>query len=189
MNDRNGGDILIFFGSPRPHGDTAALVDILMEELPGRCTLVDCWREDIHPCTDCRACRSQRGCAVEDGMQEIYRRIETCEGIVIASPVWFSGLTGRLLDTASRFQRYYSARAFRQEELIRRSGKGGMILVGGGNGSPENAMYTAGMLLRQLNIRDRYPPVLSMRTDTVPAAEDGSAIQAVRGLAEFLKRG
>ena len=64
-----------------------------------------------------------------------------------------------------------------------------MILVGGGNGSPENAMYTAGMLLRQLNIRDIYPPVLSMRTDTVPAAEDGSAIQAVRGLAEFLKRG
>ena len=45
------------------------------------------------------------------------------------------------------------------------------------------------MLLRQLNIRDRYPPVLSMRTDTVPAAEDESAIQAVRGLAEFLKRG
>lgn len=80
---------LIFSGSPHRHGDTTALVDALLEELQGETTLVSPYFDDLQPCVDCRACWEMPGCAIEDGMREVYRCVETYDNIVIASPLYF----------------------------------------------------------------------------------------------------
>ena len=119
-------------------------------------------------------------------MQEVYRYIETCENIVIASPIYYAELTGKLLDTASRFQLYYSARSFRREDPGIAPKRGGVILAGGGDGDPKRPYATAKILLRQLNVREIFPLVCSHATNTLPAGEDGEALRAVRELAAFL---
>ncbi len=177
---------LIFNGSPRKQGDTAALLRVLTDSLAGEYRIVDCYRADISPCIDCRVCRRERRCAVQDGMQEVYRYIETCENIVIASPIYYAELTGKLLDTASRFQLYYSARSFRREDPGIAPKRGGVILAGGGDGDPKRPYTTAKILLRQLNAREIFPLVCSHATNTLPAGEDGEALRAVRELAAFL---
>ena len=177
---------LIFNGSPRKRGDTAALLGVLTGELRGDVRVVDCYRADISPCVDCRACRREKKCVLPDAMQELYPEIEECTGLVIASPIYYGELTGRLLDVASRFQVYYSARAFRGEDPGIGPKKGGVILVGGGDGDPKRALATARILLRQLNAAEIFSPVVSHKTNTVPAGEDGEAVAAVRGLAAFL---
>ena len=177
---------LIFNGSPRKKGDTAALLRILKESLRGEYREVDCYREDISPCIDCRSCRKELKCVLNDGMQEIYRYIEECDNVVIASPIYYSELSGKLLDAASRFQMYYSARYFRREEPGIRQKKGGVILVGGGDGDPKRAYATAKILLRGLNAKEIFPLVCSHGTNTLPAAEDEEAVRAVGKLAEFL---
>ena len=180
---------LILNGSPRKNGDTAALLRILDRELAGEKRTVDCYRADIAPCVDCRACRKAKRCVIDDAMQEIYRYAEDCDNVVVASPVYFSGLTGKLLDVASRFQVYYSARVFLGADPGLRSKRGGVILAGGGDGRPDGAFVTAKLLLRQLNAREIFPLVCSRNTNALPAAEDAEAAAGVRELAAFLNAG
>ncbi len=180
---------LILNGSPRKNGDTVSLIRILREELLGEVRVVDCYRADISPCIDCRSYRRERSCVLKDDMQEVYRYTEECGSLVIASPIYYAELTGRLLDVASRYQLYYSARAFRGEDPGLRPKKGGVILVGGGDGDPQRPFRTAKILLRQLNTKEIFPLVCSHGTNTLPAAEDVSAVRAVRELAAFLNEG
>lgn len=180
---------LILNGSPRKDGDTAALIRALTGELTGEVVVFDCCGAPVAPCADCRRCAREPGCAIRDGMADLDRIIRACGNAVIASPVWFSELTGPLLTVASRFQTYYCARRFRHEETEIRIKRGGVILTGGGDGDPKKALSTAEGLLRMINVRLFHPPVMSLRTDTLPAAEDPSAAEAVKSLAMFLNGG
>ena len=80
---------LILNGSPRKNGDTAALLRILDRELAGEKRTIDCYRADVSPCVDCRACWREKRCVIDDAMQEIYRYVEDCDNVVVASPFIF----------------------------------------------------------------------------------------------------
>ncbi len=56
-------------------------------------------------------------------MQETYKYIEECDNILIASPIYFSELTGALLNIGSRLQTYFCARFFRKEKPIKKAKK------------------------------------------------------------------
>lgn len=179
---------LIFFGSPRRGGNTAALLELLCRDLKGEVKLVDAYRADISPCIDCRVCRKEPGCAIDDGMREIYESIEECDNVVIASPIYFSELTGKLLDVGSRLQTYFCSTVLRGEELPGKPKRGGVILCGGGTGSVDKAYSTALRLMHYMNCGDVYPVVSSHSTDSRPAAEDEGALAALAGLAKYLNR-
>ena len=98
---------LILNGSPRVHGDTVSLINLLIKSLYGEYLVVDAYKSNISPCRDCRYCWENPGCAIKDEMQVIYSYIEDCDNIVIASPLYFSELTGKLLDLGSRLQTYF----------------------------------------------------------------------------------
>ena len=177
---------LILFGSPRKNGDTAALTEILCRDLVGGYRLIDVYSADISPCIDCRACRTRPGCVLDDAMNEVYDCLTCCENIVIASPVYFAELTGRMLDAASRLQTLFSARRFRGEKPEIRPKRGGVILVGGGSGGADRAFETAKLIMRQMNCRDVFDPVCSPNTDLLPAREDEKALAQLSKLTAFL---
>lgn len=179
---------LIINGSPRPGGDTVSLIRRLEEGLAGECKVVDAYRCDISPCVDCRACREHSGCAIQDGMQEVYPYIQACDNIVIASPIYFSEVTGRVLDVCSRLQTYFCARFYRGETPIPKAKRGAVILVGGGDGKPDRAYSTACTLLRQMNCRDIHPLVCSHNTDRQPAVEDAQALAGIAGIVQFFNQ-
>lgn len=89
-----------------------ALIGALCAALPGEVKRIDAYRANVQPCTGCRHCRTQVGCAIDDGMQEIYRDIAVADCIVLASPVYFSCLTGPLMSLLSRLQVFYTAQRF-----------------------------------------------------------------------------
>ena len=180
---------IIFNGSPRPQGDTVSLLERLKTQLPGTVTQVDAYRCGIAPCVDCRYCWTHIGCAMQDDMQWLYREIEDADCIVIASPVYFSELTGKLLDVMSRLQMYYCARAFQGQRLITKPKRGAVILVGGGDGAPDRAHDTARMLLRQMNCTAVHPLVVSHNTNNAPAVSDRQALDGVDSIARFLQEG
>lgn len=183
---------LIFDGSPRKNGDTAALIAAFTEKLVGEYTVIRAYdRLDISPCLDCRYCWDHPGCALQDGMQEIYRLIEESDCIVIASPLYYSELTGPLLSLLSRLQVYYCARKFQGIRLIKRPKCGAVLLAGGGDGGPEQAIRTAKMLLRSMGAGEIADPVMSLHTNEIPAREDRAALESAGQLGgalhEFMK--
>ena len=176
---------LILNGSPRANGDTASLIKELTKKLPGEYEIVNAYQCDVSPCVDCRYCWEHPGCAIADEMQEIYDYIQECDNILIASPVYFSELTGKLLDLGSRLQTYYCATFFRKEKPIPKEKKGAVILVGGGDGHMEKAYSTARTLLHHMNCQSIHDLVSSHNTNTIPAVDDPIALQGIDSIINF----
>lgn len=177
---------LIINGSPRKGGETVSLINKLTEQLNGEYKILNACYTSISPCVDCRYCWSNDSCAINDEMAEIYDYIETCDNVVIASPIYFSQPTGKLLDVCSRFQTYFSEKHFRNQTPIINSKKGAVILVGGGDGNPQKAYDTLSGILRHINVTDIYKLVGSFNTNELPATEDVQALKNINGLIEFL---
>lgn len=179
---------LIFNGSPRKNGDTVSLLKILTQELEGETMQVNAYSCGISPCVDCRFCWKQKGCRIDDKMQEVYEYLKDCDNVLIASPVHFSELTGCLLGVLSRLQACYCARIFCGEEMIPKEKRGAVLLVGGGDGTPDRACHTARTLLHQMRCVEIYPLVCSHGTNERPAAADEEALCGVRGITAFFNR-
>ena len=101
---------LIFSGTPRKNGDTMTLVNEFISHLEGEYKIIDAYDCNIKPCIDCRYCWKSAGCSLNDEIQDVYNYIEECDNILIASPLYFSELTGKLLAITSRLQTYFCAR-------------------------------------------------------------------------------
>ena len=177
---------LILNGSPHANGDTAVLISALREHLHGEVTQIDCYRANISPCTDCRWCTKNPGCAIRDEMQNIYPIIESCDNIVIASPVYFSLPTAPVLSVCSRIQTYFCASFFRKSPVPIKPKRGGILLAGGGSGSAAPAEETARRILKYMKAKQIGPVVASLATDRIPAREDASVPEQAKSLAAFL---
>lgn len=178
---------LIFNGSPRKKGDTKSLIELLLKDLPGDYKIVDAYHSGIKSCVDCRWCWSNTGCCIKDDMQEIYNDIQECDNILIASPIYFSELTGELLALASRLQTYFSAKYIRKEIPIEKCKKGAVILVGGSFGTIEKPFHTACDLLKLMNAKEIHPVVYSLYTDKTPALDNEEVLKGVKEIVEFFK--
>ncbi len=177
---------LILNGSPRENGDTVNLINKLTEKLNGEYMIINAYYANISPCIDCRYCWSNDGCSISDEMSETYKYIFDCDNIVIASPIYFSQPTGKLLDVCSRFQIYFTEKYFRNNATEIKPKKGAVILVGGGDGNPVKAYETLCGILHHVNVTDIFSLVGSFNTNEKPASEDGEVAKKIDDLAKFL---
>lgn len=177
---------LIINGSPKKNGDTQALIDAFVSGLSGEYRIVS--RGDgISPCVDCRYCWKHDGCAVKDAMQAVYDYLADCDAVVLASPVWFSSLSGPALDIGSRFQTYFARKFFRHLPSPLKPKRGVILLVGGQPGTEVGPIANAKTVLGLANIaKDDITVVTSMDTDHIPAALDTAALKAARSAAQAL---
>ena len=176
---------LILNGSPRNQGDTANWLNVFTAHLSGEYMQIDAYRCDISPCTDCRYCWKQPGCSIRDQMQEVYAYIDTCERVLIASPVYFSELTGPLLSVASRLQTYYCATKFRNQPVDIAPKKGGIFFVVFVDGSLKTARITATILLRQMNAVQIAPLASYHNSNEIALKDFEPGLQSAKGMAEF----
>ena len=176
---------LIINGSPRVNGDTVSLINIVRKNIVAECKVLNAYMCNISPCIDCRYCWENCGCAILDEMQEIYDYIQVCDNILIASPIYFSELTGKLLDVGSRLQTYFCARFFRKEEVILKPKKGAVVLIGGGDGHMDKAYETACILLHHMNCYNIHEMVFSHNTNTRPAVDDEQVLIGIHSIINF----
>ncbi|WMJ86316.1 flavodoxin family protein [Anaerocolumna sp. MB42-C2] len=180
---------LILNGSPRKNGDTVSLINKVLDKLDGEYKIVNAYDSGISPCIDCRYCWSNTGCRKLDGMQEVYNYIQVCDNILIASPIYFSELTGALLNIGSRLQTYFCAKYFRKEELHIKPKRGAVIVVGGGDGAIDKPYDTACCLLHHMNAYDITQVTYSFSTNSKPAIEDEIALAGVNNIIRFFNGG
>ena len=100
--------IVVLMGSPRQDSNTAALVEAFKKgaESKGNEVIVkNIAKMNIKPCVACEYChtKGEGACIQKDDMQEIYPVLAEAEGVVIASPIYYFGLTGQAETALSRF--------------------------------------------------------------------------------------
>ena len=104
-------NILIFNGSPRKGGNTDLLLASLgagIEQSGFQAEYINLPELAIHPCTGCGHCESEGHCIFADDMTALYAKIETAQRIVIASPIYFYGVTAQTKAFIDRCQVLWS---------------------------------------------------------------------------------
>jgi multimeric flavodoxin WrbA len=174
---------LIINGSPRKNGDTMSLINEMTKYLNGELKLINTYYDKISPCIDCRYCWKNDGCSINDEMQEVYKLLNEVDNVILASPLYFSELTGQLLSFASRLQYFYVSRRIRRDTHFKLKKKNGVfILTGGGDLVTEPAMKTANILFGQMNVKS-IGTVFSLKTNDMPAKDDREALSKAREFA------
>lgn len=92
--------ILVLSGSPRRDGNTGQLVDAFVQSASKKheVEVVSILDYAVNPCTGCNACFIREGntCCQNDDMAEIYEKLKTADTLVVASPVYFYGISAQL---------------------------------------------------------------------------------------------
>jgi len=89
-------NVLGLIGSPREHGNTATLVNAILEsaaENGAETKVYHLSKMDLKPCKGCMSCRSEGKCIIEDDMQELYKELLSADALVIGSPIYMWEVT------------------------------------------------------------------------------------------------
>jgi multimeric flavodoxin WrbA len=100
--------ITVLNGSPRPKGNTAALIEAFKagaESAGHEVTVLQVGTMNIGGCKGCEYCHTKGNgtCVQKDDMQQVYPALAEAEMVVLASPVYYFGFTGQLQCAVSRF--------------------------------------------------------------------------------------
>lgn len=91
--------VLGIYGSPRKKGNTDLMLDAFLEgAAAGGAEVERVYVRDlvIQGCLACGYCDDKGVCVQKDAMTEVYPLMDRAERIVVASPVYFYGVTGQL---------------------------------------------------------------------------------------------
>ena len=135
--------IVILNGSPRRNGNTSALVKAFTEgaESAGH-TVTEFFLDsmNIHGCKGCFGGHSSKECPCvqRDDMNKIYPVVRECDGIVLASPLYYWNMSGQIRTAIDRL--------FALEEgdgnLLRGHGKASALLMAAeGHGFEDVLVY------------------------------------------------
>lgn len=94
--------VVIFNGSPRPHGNTARVIGKIcekMKEYGVDTEAIQVGSHVIHGCRGCGWCRKSLcgKCVIEEDPVNLWiDKMIRADGILLASPIYFSGITGQM---------------------------------------------------------------------------------------------
>ena len=147
-------NILVLNGSPRPNGNTAQMINAFREGAVAsgnKVDVINVCRKKIAGCLACEYCHTKGGgqCVQKDDMQEVYDLLKDAEMLVLASPVYYHGISGQLKCAIDRF--YAAAYPEKPAHLS----KVAMFLSSGDPDMYEGAMFSYnGDFLGYLKLED-----------------------------------
>ena len=176
---------LVIKGSPRAKGDSMTLVYEMIKHLQGEVTIIDVYDKKISHCTDCRYCWTNRGCAIKDGMEDVYRLLNEVDNVILSSPIYFYELSGGLFNFSSRLQLMFTSEYFRKDDEFKLKQKHGVVVLSAGGDVKDlegRALRSANIMLKHMCAKS-IGTVKSMNTNEVPAGEDLIALKEAREMA------
>ncbi len=159
--------ILVLNGSPRPKGNTKHMIEAFRDGAVAsghQVDVVDVCKKKISGCIACEYCHTKGNgtCIQKDDMQEIYALLQEANMLVIASPIYYHGISGQLKCTIDRF--YAVAYPIKPRHLT----KTALILSSGDPDMYDGALFSyKGDFLDYLGLED-------MGVFTSYGAENGS---------------
>lgn len=164
--------LLLISGSPRRH-TSVSLVDLIergAREAGVRTQRFQLCEKRVNPCIGCNACaktgecvfarrRTPSGTQFIDDYLELTEMIESCDGLAVVAPVYFTGPTAQLKALYDRFQPYWARKYVIGEPFPPR--RPAQLFIIGAGGDPHgnepmttisrSALQIAGFELEKVN--------------------------------------
>ena len=128
--------IIAFQGSPRKDGNTDLLLSAALKEVSTdnhQVTFFTLNEMNIKPCQNCGGCENTGTCVISDDMERVYDAIREADRIILASPIFFFGLSAQTKAMIDRCQAFWC-----EKYLLKNSipagpfGRKGLLLLVGG---------------------------------------------------------
>ncbi len=114
--------ILGLVGSPRKGSNTDLLVSAVLEgagKNKHAAEKVYLYGVDIAPCVDCRACKKgSLQCALKDGMQGLYPKLEAADVIVFGTPLYWYGPSAKMKLLIDRLRPFIESKKLSGKKAI-----------------------------------------------------------------------
>lgn len=105
-------EIVAIMGSHRNGHNTQKALDFFLNQINGEheVYIYNVNKINVQPCKACDYCIPHQGeCVIkDDDMTEIYKKFETCDLLVVASPVYFSAFPSKIKSIIDRTQMLYN---------------------------------------------------------------------------------
>ena len=152
-------NVLGIFGSPRRGGNTELLLEEALRGAEKEGAKVErLYVSDftITPCKECHGCDNTGNCVILDDMQKIYPKLLEADVIILASPIFFYGVTAWSKALIDRSQALWSRKYLLKDPSLGKEGKkrkGFFISVGATKGPKvfEGAILTVKYFFDVLN--------------------------------------
>jgi multimeric flavodoxin WrbA len=109
-------------GSPRKGSNTDLLVGSFLD---GACTSghatekIYLYDVNIEPCIDCKACKKDNfKCALVDGMQSIYPKLEEADIIVFGTPLYWYGPSAKMKLLVDRLRPFIASKKLKGKKAV-----------------------------------------------------------------------
>lgn len=93
--------IVVLLGSPRKNGNTEILANAFVagvDKQKNSVEIISVTENKVNGCIGCNFCykNSQHSCIQKDDMQGIYEKLSDADVIVVATPIYFYGISSQL---------------------------------------------------------------------------------------------
>ncbi|MBP3479732.1 MAG: flavodoxin family protein [Oscillospiraceae bacterium] len=172
--------VLLVNGSPRQHGCThTALTEAAnaLNERGVETEIVWVGNKEIAGCTACGSCRKTGKCIFDDIVNEISDKLDTYDGFIFGTPVYYGGPSGQILSVMNRL--FYSSAA-------KMAGKPVSAVVScrrGGASAAFQQMNMHFMMTNMIVITSQYWNQVHGNTPE-EVRQDAEGLQTMRTLAE-----
>jgi multimeric flavodoxin WrbA len=144
--------VLAIYGSPRKGGNTDLLLDETVkgaESAGAEVATVRCCDLNMTGCMECGGCDATGECVVEDDMQTVYPRLLESDAIVLASPMFFYGITAQAKALIDRCQALWCRRMLdKSPEGTRTLDRGSGYLIAAGATKGKNLFVSAELVAK-----------------------------------------
>lgn len=97
--------VLLINGSPKAQGCTYTALHEVEKTLNKRgveTEILYLGKKPVAGCIDCRACKTTARCVFDDQVNEVLARLDTIDGLIVGSPVYYSGPSGQVTSFLDR---------------------------------------------------------------------------------------
>ena len=101
--------VLMINGSPRAEGNTAIALremETIFHAEGIQTEIIQVGNKAIRGCIACNSCKKNGKCVFEDLVNETASKFEACDGLIVASPVYYASANGTLISFVDRL--FYS---------------------------------------------------------------------------------
>jgi multimeric flavodoxin WrbA len=110
--------ILVIYGSPRRRGNTSLLLKKAVEGARDAGAEVEeiVLRDlKMSPCLEIYGCRQTGRCVIQDDFQRVYEKLLACQGLMLASPVFFYAVSAQTKILMDRCQSLWAKKYWIEE--------------------------------------------------------------------------
>ena len=102
--------VLILNGSPKANGNTMTAISEMVKVFDKEgveSEVIHVGNKDIRGCVSCGSCATKGKCVFDDIVNEIAPKFEACDGLILASPVYYASANATLIACLDRL--FYSS--------------------------------------------------------------------------------